>query len=109
IALAARDVASDTRFILVTTQVALRIERLLERTGSALRRAAAKQIGEQLDHDVGQRAGAGQQDQYPYPDRVAAGLDAMDDQQRGDDDGEEDGQHGGESLLQDSGSAKATT
>src|ERR1700688_714393 len=59
----------------------MRIERFLDPARRALRGSAAIQIRNDLYCYIGNRTGKGQQREYPYPDLVSPGLDAMDDEQ----------------------------
>src|SRR6185312_13903511 len=70
-----------TGLILVASQVGERVDGALQSPGGALRRAAAEEIGEDLDRDVGERGDGAdaRPDEHPDPEPIAAGLDAMDD------------------------------
>ena len=86
VALAARDVAGDTRLVLVAAQVGAGIHRLAQAARGALRRAAAQQFGKNLHRDVGNRSRQRQQREHPDPDLVPSSLDHMDDECHLDDD-----------------------
>ncbi len=97
IALQACDVTADARFVLVASQVGIGVQHLLHVPAGALGRAAAEQIRNQLGRDIRNDARIGEQREHPDPDRVPAGLDAVDDQQNLDDERENEENH--ETLL----------
>src|SRR5256886_7183704 len=93
VALPARDVAGDTRLVLVTAQLPARIHGLAQAARGALCGATAEQFGKNLHRDVGKRSRQRQQREHPDPDLVPSGLDDMDDERHLDEDRQNQNRH----------------
>jgi hypothetical protein len=81
--LARGDVAGDLHFSLELAQVALGVERGANAAHGALAGAGAQQFGKYFSAEVHQRSDERKTDQHHQdidPDRIPAGLDAMDDE-----------------------------